>query len=1314
VNNIRSLLTSSAHSPLFLKSRLASAFTAFALVSALIGGTSVRAQNNYTWQAANGGSGAWATSANWSPSGIPGTNPADTATITQTGTSTSALEVVTLGSSETIGGLTLNEASTGTIDLLLGSSSGTFSLTNSSTLALGGNATGTELLYLDGIDYTKNVGYIGNINVSSGGVLELSTSGNSTSAQSTVTGTVQILSGGVLNVDRPINSANAGNVNIVGPLSVASGGTITFNAVNSGNGTGVTTAITAPTGSTTALRFNVNGSFTAEAGSVLNSTASGTQTVAVYFNASSSGTASFNQAAGSGGTFFNASNELSESISYTGSAQNYSILSYNTLPAISLLPTGTYTSSQPVNITLGTPNGTGTLTTANLNYYAPQTATNVYAGTLEISLASNLTLTGNLNASNKGAAGETFIINTNGYTFDQSAYGALKTANVNNVAANWIYEGGGTLKATYFDMSVATGTGGGNVVGATTLWASGTGTTNLGSANGTALDPTSTFKYAGAAATSGSLTTTAGATNRAIGRLLVGDGSNTSTLSLASNVSGQGDVTVNAKGSLFLNGFNYTEASASTSNAGGLTSGGSTAIIANNGGGTSTLTLDATHGSGSFGGTIEDHATGTGTLALVLTGSGTQTLSSANTYSGGTTVAGGLLLVTNSTGTATGTAAVTVGGQSSGFSTASFGGTGTVAGLVTSAANGNVAYITPGATAGTVGTLHVGSLGFTIGAGTNFNFDLNTATTAGGTSNDLISMGSGTLAIGGTGIVFNFNQLSSVSTSGTYTLISGATSITGFNAADFTATGIGSDTATFSENAGGTALLVTFTAPPANTTGTYTLTETVGSSVLHIGATTTATTTLANTGSGTADSLNYSGVGATAGTGSVTGSTDSGTNLTQGGSTSVTQTYTATTAGSDTVSGTGSVTGANGTGSATLASNTGASVFVYTGQGTWTGTGSGSWGTVESTNPANWAANGGIPGITPGFTTTDSASFGNSIGSSAATVSLDGANPYLNAITFNNTSGGSYTVAAGTGGTVHLDATGTATVTNSSGNNTISAPVELDSAAATSVAGGSTLTLSGTVSDSGTQTLAINGPGNTVLSAANTYHGTTTVNSGTLTVSNGTNGSATGLGALIVASSGTLAGAGQINASSFAINGKLIVGSGADTTSQTTLTGSGSNTITNATLSFNLSSATVGQANVLNVGNSAITFSNSTLALNVGAGVIPANSDYVLVAGTGTNQYSGLTLQSETIGGQTLNVIVGGLSLTWAPAAANSWYASNSVLFLNTSGGVDDIEVDVVPEPGTWALMLGGFAMLIAWQRRKLTTDAAAKRSKIA
>ncbi len=254
--------------------------------------------------------------------------------------------------------------------------------------------------------------------------------------------------------------------------------------------------------------------------------------------------------------------------------------------------------------------------------------------------------------------------------------------------------------------------------------------------------------------------------------------------------------------------------------------------------------------------------------------------------------------------------------------------------------------------------------------------------------------------------------------------------------------------------------------------------------------------------------------------------------------------------------------------------------------------------------------------------------------------------------------------------------------------------------------------MGGTISESGTQSLAVNGPGTTILGGNNTYSGGTTVNSGTL-LANNSGGSATGSGALTVAAGATLGGTGFINASSFAIGGSgsrtsLIVGNGTDTASGLTLTGSGSNTINNTTLSFNISAVTAGQANTLSVGASAIAFSgSSTLALNVsGVGIIPAYSPYVLIAGTGGDgtvagsQYSGLDITNEVINGQSFAVI-NGLNLTFAPSLANTWYAGHSFLFLDTSSGVDDIEVEVVPEPGTWALMIGGLAALVFWQRRR-------------
>lgn len=106
-------------------------------------------------------------------------------------------------------------------------------------------------------------------------------------------------------------------------------------------------------------------------------------------------------------------------------------------------------------------------------------------------------------------------------------------------------------------------------------------------------------------------------------------------------------------GTFQLNGFNETVATLSSFSAGA-------GIIENEGGGTSTLTLNSTSNQ-SFSGIIRDgDGVGVdGTLALVKNGSGTLTLSGANSYSGLTTVSAGVLQVQNATalGAGDGTAA---------------------------------------------------------------------------------------------------------------------------------------------------------------------------------------------------------------------------------------------------------------------------------------------------------------------------------------------------------------------------------------------------------------------------------------------------------------------------------------------------------------------------------------------------------------------------------------------------------------------------------------------------------------------------------
>lgn len=96
---------------------------------------------------------------------------------------------------------------------------------------------------------------------------------------------------------------------------------------------------------------------------------------------------------------------------------------------------------------------------------------------------------------------------------------------------------------------------------------------------------------------------------------------------------------------------------------GGLQGGGTVSSV----GGISVVTTGAGNGSDVFSGVLRDEPTASlNTLGLVKEGVGSQTLSgNANTYSGGTTVNAGTLIVANASGSATGTGAVAVKGGAS-------------------------------------------------------------------------------------------------------------------------------------------------------------------------------------------------------------------------------------------------------------------------------------------------------------------------------------------------------------------------------------------------------------------------------------------------------------------------------------------------------------------------------------------------------------------------------------------------------------------------------------------------------------------------
>lgn len=229
--------------------------------------------------------------------------------------------------------------------------------------------------------------------------------------------------------------------------------------------------------------------------------------------------------------------------------------------------------------------------------------------------------------------------------------------------------------------------------------------------------------------------------------------------------------------------------------------------------------------------------------------------------------------------------------------------------------------------------------------------------------------------------------------------------------------------------------------------------------------------------------------------------------------------------------------------------------------------------------------------------------------------------------------------------------------------------------------------------------LTKSGAGILTLTNANTYTGGTEVMAGRLVASNAS-GSATGSGALKVDSGATLSGTGTINSSTNTINGTVQAGAGGtDTTGILTMTATGTTTFSNANLVFNLSTTSLGQSNELNLGSTPnVLFSNTTLTLNlVGAGIIPDTTEYILLtssitgSGAGGSIFAGITVDGSGV--------ISGLNFTFNNAPTLTYY-QNSYLKLVSNGTGYNIDVEIVPEPGTWALLLGGLVLTLCLHTR--------------
>ncbi len=273
------------------------------------------------------------------------------------------------------------------------------------------------------------------------------------------------------------------------------------------------------------------------------------------------------------------------------------------------------------------------------------------------------------------------------------------------------------------------------------------------------------------------------------------------------------------------------------------------------------------------------------------------------------------------------------------------------------------------------------------------------------------------------------------------------------------------------------------------------------------------------------------------------------------------------------------------------------------------------------------------------------------------------------------------------------------------------------------------------------------GTGSTFFTAANTYTGGTTVTHGKLYVNN-TSGSGTGSNSVTVNSGTTLAGNGKIaptTGSGVTVSGTLSSG-GVQTSGVNTIIGSGltldnsaalSKILTvnaGSTLSFNLgytpgvagnknnfASPISSQSTFLNIlGNTSaeITFAAGTDTINIvdltaytGSTTDLAlryyNNPYLLIQAGSNSDYSGLytTGTGHTGNGYVLGVTDGTATLGYDPFTIQVTDVNGNITHTYDYGGLQlylfNGDLEVVPEPSTWAMMLGGLALLVAIQRRK-------------
>jgi len=489
---------------------------------------------------------------------------------------------------------------------------GTININNASAL-------GTGTLTINAGTINNNTGAALTLSTNNAQVWNSSFSFTGTASLNLGTGAVSL--GTAAGTSRTITSNN----NTLSVGGVISNGTTANAIVKAGTGALTLSGANTYTGGTslTAGTLNINnasalgtGTFTITAGTINNT--SGAEVILTTNNAQ----VWDNNIAFTGGSSLNLGTGAVSMGTAVGTARTVTV-SANTLTVGGAISDGTTATGL-------TKAGTGTLVLSGASTYTG--ATTISAGIL--SVGSLNSVVGGVAGSNLGApttvengtihlgaltvAGQLLYTGTGettdrvlnlagtsaGGTITQSGTGLLKFTS--NLTATGIGNKTLTLQGSTAGTGEIAGIiGNGPTTSITSLAKSGTGTWTLSGAN----------TYSGT-------TTVNDGVLRMAGAGLLGNGS--------------GALTLNNAGQLDLNGTSQT--------VGNLNGSAATTITNNATGTTSTLTIGNANGTGTFSGLLTN---GTGTFALTKIGTGTITLSGANSYGGLTTINGGILSITN-------------------------------------------------------------------------------------------------------------------------------------------------------------------------------------------------------------------------------------------------------------------------------------------------------------------------------------------------------------------------------------------------------------------------------------------------------------------------------------------------------------------------------------------------------------------------------------------------------------------------------------------------------------------------------------------